>query len=269
MSAWLSELKKRKKELQYAMEKAVKFLESAPEGKLRSTHCRGYDQFYVVKAEYGRNGKYISKKEIGVLSKYVQKEYAIGFIEEVKEEIAMIDRLLLFEKTNSPEETYKKICEAKRKYVNRLLCDDKSRVEEWLNKEEKRSEYKADELIFRTKNGEFVRSKSEMLLADMYYDLGIPYKYERELILKNKKKKYPDFTLYDIENKRLIYHEHFGMWDNEEYRNANLRKIKEYEENGIYVGKNLIYTFETAQNPIDISVARQNIKELFVVKNGR
>ena len=60
----------------------------------------------------------------------------------------------------------------------------------------------------------------------MYYELGIPYRYDAEIQLKGGIKKYPDFTLFDAKNKREIYHEHFGMLDDDKYRKKNLQKLK-------------------------------------------
>ena len=51
-----------------------------------------------------------------------------------------------------------------------------------------------EQKIFYTKKGEYVRSKSEKILADMFYDLNIPYEYECQLILRNGYEYYPDFT---------------------------------------------------------------------------
>ena len=55
--------------------------------------------------------------------------------------------------------------------------------------------YYPEQKVYPTKKDEMVRSKSEVMLADMYCEMGIPYRYEAELVLKNGKKRYPDFTL--------------------------------------------------------------------------
>ena len=36
----------------------------------------------------------------------------------------------------------------------------------------------------------------------MYYELGIPYRYEAELRLRNGKRKYPDFTLLNTKKEK-------------------------------------------------------------------
>jgi len=43
-----------------------------------------------------------------------------------------------------------------------------------------------------------------------------------------------------------IYWEHEGMMDNPEYAKSAVKKIEAYEKNGIFLGENLILTFETS-----------------------
>ena len=61
----------------------------------------------------------------------------------------------------------------------------------------------------------------------------------------------------------MIYHEHLGLMDNEEYRHANLIKLDEYRRNGIYPGKNLIITYEGDECYINIKEIKQMIQEIF------
>ena len=65
--------------------------------------------------------------------------------------------------------------------------------------------------VYETKKNELVRTKSEMMLADMYYELGIPYRYEAQLLLKNGKKKYPDFTLLKTKITNLLQTKTFSI----------------------------------------------------------
>ena len=49
--------------------------------------------------------------------------------------------------------------------------------------------------------------------------------------------------------------------DDESYVNRNLKKMNVYIKAGIIPGKNLIMTFETAQQPLDVKVVERLIKE--------
>ncbi len=108
-----------------------------------------------------------------------------------------------------------------------------------------------------------VRSKSELLIADMYYELGIPYRYECALKLKNGKVKHPDFTLYHAGRRMVLYHEHLGRLDDEGYRLRNMKKLRQYEESEICLGKNLLVSWEAEKFPFNIQVFRKEIEEIF------
>ena len=97
----------------------------------------------------------------------------------------------------------------------------------------------------------------------MFYALGIPYRYEASVKLKNGKTKYPDFTLLKLPERTEYYHEHLGILDDESYRMSNLIKLNEYAESQIFTGKNLILTFESVNAPLNIKVLRNNVKEIF------
>ena len=79
--------------------------------------------------------------------------------------------------------------------------------------------------------------------------------YERGLFLPvTEKWIYPDFTILNPETREEIYWEHFGMLDEPEYANKAILKLNEYELNGIHLGHQLIATFETSSQPLDISL---------------
>jgi hypothetical protein len=98
----------------------------------------------------------------------------------------------------------------------------------------------------------------------MYYELGIPYRYECALKLPNGKIKYPDFTLLDTKRRRLIYHEHMGLMEEDRYRKDNLSKVNEYRKNGIFIGKNLVLTFEGPGYPFNIADIKKSTEEIFL-----
>ena len=97
----------------------------------------------------------------------------------------------------------------------------------------------------------------------MFYDLGIPYRYEEMVQLKSGKKAYPDFTLLNTKTREEVYFEHFGLLDDEEYRGEALRKLEEYRRSGIFSGRNLMFSYETEGIPLDIKGIREMIKIIF------
>ena len=86
--------------------------------------------------------------------------------------------------------------------------------------------------IHLTRNFDLVMSKSEVIIADLLYDKGIEYIYEKPLTL-SEKTRYPDFTIEDDDTGTMYYWEHCGMLHVQEYRARWERKLAWYREHGI------------------------------------
>lgn len=70
--------------------------------------------------------------------------------------------------------------------------------------------------IYRTLSGDMVRSKSEVIIANILYQTGIPFEYETFLTAPDGSCRLPDFT---IEWRGHTYYwEHLGMLDVDDYR---------------------------------------------------
>lgn len=65
--------------------------------------------------------------------------------------------------------------------------------------------------IHMTLKGHLVRSKSELIIANMLYSAGIDYEYEKEFIWDDGSRLLPDFTIEDVEHDVCFYWEHCGM----------------------------------------------------------
>jgi len=72
-------------------------------------------------------------------------------------------------------------------------------------------------LIHRTTRGELVRSKSEVIIADLLDGFGVPYGYEQPFKGPDGSVRYPDFTVADAETGRTLLVEHLGMLDRPDY----------------------------------------------------
>lgn len=95
--------------------------------------------------------------------------------------------------------------------------------------------------IYLTENGERVRSKSEVIIANQLKENGINYTYEETLTINNINL-HPDFTL--IINNKTYYWEHLGMLSNKKYQTNWERKKQTYKSVGITEDNSLIITTE-------------------------
>lgn len=78
-----------------------------------------------------------------------------------------------------------------------------------------------------------MRSKSEVIIADLLHGLGLPYGYEQPFTGPDGSVRYPDFTIDDAETGRRILIEHLGMMDRPDYVRRWKAKEKWYRDAGV------------------------------------
>ena len=115
-----------------------------------------------------------------------------------------------------------------------------------------------EQLKYKSCKNEYVRSKSEALIAMNLYMEKIAYRYECELKI-GKAVFYPDFTILHPLTGKEIYWEHFGKMDLPEYAKNAVDKLHMYARNGIYPGDRLITTYETMEQPLDTAIVQKLI----------
>ena len=88
-------------------------------------------------------------------------------------------------------------------------------------------------LIHRTTRGELVRSKSEVIIANLLDGLKLPYGYEQPFTAPDGSVRYPDFTIDDGETGRRLLIEHLGMLDRPDYVRRWKAKEEWYRQAGV------------------------------------
>ena len=131
-------------------------------------------------------------------------------------------------------------------------------IQAWTDSPYNKNKNYPEQLIYKTCKDEYVRSKSESLIAMNLYIQKVPYRYECELKLGNITL-YPDFTLRHPSTGKTFYWEHFGKMDLPEYAKNAADKLHMYARNGIYPGDRLITTYETMEQPLDTAIVQKLI----------
>ena len=125
-------------------------------------------------------------------------------------------------------------------------------------------------LIHRTKRGDLVRSKSEVIIANELLAQGVDrYEYEAALLLPDGKMRYPDFTVVDDDTGARYYWEHLGLLHNPDYEARWNRKLEAYrkacilphDEGGGKAGT-LIVTRDDERGGIDAKAIADLINEV-------
>lgn len=106
----------------------------------------------------------------------------------------------------------------------------KSVIGKQIDKAESR--FLENRLIHHTVKGEAVRSKSEVIIANLLYSKEINYSYEKPLTLGDVTK-YPDFSIEDDESGITYYWEHCGLLNDPLYKARWDAKKLWYRENEI------------------------------------
>ena len=234
-----------------------------PEGKLRVANRNGKPQFFRTGMENGSKGVYIPKKNSKLVQQLAQKDYYEQLVKECEAELQAIEKAIAILQKNDPERVYSDLTPARKALVKPLLVSDEEFIRFFEEYKYAGSDYHLEEKKFTTKKGDLVRSKSEAMIADMYYDLGIPYKYEYPLTMQSGTTYHVDFACLRIRDRKVIYHEHLGKMDDPGYVRRNLHKIDEYMKNGIFVGKNLNLTMESDSTPLNMKLLRKSTIEIF------
>jgi ATP-dependent exoDNAse (exonuclease V) alpha subunit len=115
----------------------------------------------------------------------------------------------------------------------------------------------AHHLIHRTEKGHMVRSKSELVIANMLYRMGVEYEYERlfeGINLPGKRR--PDFSFVDPSGDLILW-EHLGMMTRDDYRRDWERKREWYGKNDFSINKNLFTTEDDEYGGLDSTSVRK------------
>ncbi len=267
MEELLKMMKARVTILKKALAKAEKEADKAggwPEGRLRISYGNKRVRFYHVTDTENKTGEYIKKDRKKLAKMLANKDYNARFLKQAGFELSRLETLIPQLENENGDLAYQNLSVYRKNMISPYIMTNELYAKEWLEKKYRSNEYMSEHKVYETRKGDMVRSKSEAIIADILFDLEIPYHYEKPITLRTGEVRYPDFTLLKVRTREEIFLEHFGLWDDEDYRRNSMRKLAEYRNNGIFQGKNLLYTFETADTPLDIKGIKAMFRELFL-----
>lgn len=264
-----SMLKEELYELKEVVAKAKKRLHKVPEGNLRVRNWKGVVEYYYRNTKNGsdnesrENGRYLRKNEMDLACKLAQRDYDLCVIQRAEERIKAVERFLKAYDKTCLKKLHQKTNPYRKVLITPPVLSDEEFVRQWQAVGYKGKPFGEDENIIVTEKGERVRSKSEKIIADKLFALGIPYRYEYPLVLENGVTVYPDFTILRMPMREEVYLEHFGRMDDPEYVEKALYKLSSYEKSGIYQGVTLFVTYETSKRALNVRGLDGLIRNLF------
>lgn len=258
----INELQQKRVYYAQIQKQAAKSLENAPkEGRLRVATNKGTYQYYLVTEQYDTKGKYLTKKNRIIAKQLAQRDYDKAIVSHTNEVISAIDKLLHSIPKISLRDIYCDI-PGKRSIITPYELSDEEYIKQWETVKYTGKGFDEGALEIYTMKGERVRSKSEKIIADMLFQMKIPYRYEYPISLNGYGVVFPDFVLLDVRRRKEIILEHWGMMDNADYCVKAIRKMRLYELNEYYENDNLIFSFETKFNILDTNILERKIKRL-------
>lgn len=241
-------------ELEESILKLQKSLKKAPEGSLW-VHKKGtYTQYGIYLNENNESKlKYLSVKEKKLIQELQQKSYNEKILFVLKKQVSCLRKTLSLLKEESPEVVFNHLSEEKQKLTIPVTLSNEEYAKQWQSKKYEAPGFSENSLLYVTQSGLRVRSKSEIIIADLLQQKKVPFLYESPLELKTfygKKIFHPDFCCLNLRTRQEFYWEHFGMMDDPEYSANAVGKLKIFNENHFKQGKNLIITMESQSNPL-------------------
>lgn len=266
-------IEKAKKEivkLENLMKMIDKFQSHAPQGCLKFQNKGENTYFYQQYMDESKNKwdrKYIKKENISLAKELAQKQYYTA-IKPVLEK--SLNALKSFIKQYQPEEIekiYDNLSPERKNLITPLYDNREERIRKWNEEIYEKNNAYSENLKFETEQGEVVRSKSEVIIANILYQhrKDILYKYERPIsVVVDGRKKiiYPDFTILNIHTGKITYWEHAGRMDDPNYANDFVKKVNTYIANNLLPGKDVVFTYESSANPLEIRVIKKQANNL-------
>lgn len=208
----------------------------------------------------------LGKSDMKLIRALAQQEYEAKVIAASKRS----ERLLsVFAKRIAkcifPEEVYDSLRPDRRALVVKVDSDEEY-ARQWYEKNRRPNlPYKIGTAAYLTENGEYVKSKSELMIANRLKARGILYVYETEIHVNDgTKTRKPDFMVLNKRNRKVYFWEHLGMMDVASYVADTVLKFREYEGNGILLGRDLIVTMENKDLPLDIHIIDDMINAFLI-----
>lgn len=229
-----------------------------PRGELLSCRNGKYTKWYI---SFGCKKEYLAKGNRKIAQELAKKKYLSHKLTELKQELAALNTYLSNLENIQSQSTF---LSNNPQYIE-LLPDAYTKhfgnYEAWSLESYTANEKHPEGLIHMCKTGKYLRSKSEVIIANALFEQRIPFRYESVLELGDVTL-YPDFTIIDSTTEKVFYWEHFGMMDDETYVHSWSQKMRIYIQNGIIPGVQLICTYETKDHPIN-SIQVQKIIDNF------
>ncbi len=240
------------------VEKRQRAYKSLEPGSLRVTKSNGCSQFLLKQP--GKDKEiYIPTFEKNKIHMLAQRDYDRKAHRTLLSMNNRLNKFIAGYDTDALDNIYESMCDARKELVIPVAPTEAMFIEQWLEEHKGNVNTYGEATEFKTRRGEYVRSKSEKIIADYLLENGIPYQYEPRYEVVGSRSVFPDFVILNVRKRKTIYWEHLGRVGDIGYATRNFNKLMDYEEQGLILGDNLIITLETLERQLDIRLVEEKV----------
>jgi len=252
----------------------IKELKSLPKGKLIGYLNNGKYQYYHSETA---NGKYVRHgigKDRYLKRQLARKEYLTKVLPIIESNLNVLSSALVSYKTITPEYIIDKMSAIYKSLPKEYFIDKLSlhgfyqskqidpkiadKLQNWMDAPFDQSTYKPEEKIHTTSRDLKVRTKSELIIAEILYMYNIAFRYEQRLYI-NGRRFAPDFKIL-LPDGSIFYWEHVGLTNDKWYMHDHYDKLKHYQYKDIVPWKNLILTYDNELGDLNTQIIHSEIK---------
>ena len=260
MNTLLDTLDCREKSLDYVIGKINRSRKKIPEGRIRICSSHGRTQYYLLKDSSDKVGEYIKHKDLDKVLTIAQNEYNQRVLKAAAFEKKCIRKFRKDIQGNQMEDLYDKIGKHRQRLITPVSLSDEEYVKKWLSVEYDGQVFINSNPNYYSRKGERMRSKSEVIIADLLDKYNVPYLYEFPVELVDIGTVHTDFRTLNVRKRKVILWEHYGMMDDYDYRDDKMVEIEKYNMSGYFTGENFIYTMETSKKRLNVQYVEMLIK---------
>ena len=248
--------------LEKALRYTEKVVESAPDGRVVIRNKNGHPYLTsIIENNNGLRKEKCVKPDSEYAKAAINALYCKKLQSVLRKELSCLQR---FDSQYNPEEKYQiyyNFPPELQKLIRPIFKDKAMLRAEWQGASFESNSYPIDQShTLLTNRGESVRSKSEVIIANVLDQMGLAYKYEC-MYQFGSWQTAPDFTVFNERDGLLYYIEYFGMMDDAEYQRDALKKISRYQQTPD--ANRFIYIFESKDAPMNMKAIENLLRVYF------
>lgn len=253
------------------LEKLISYIEKHPVMKQKCSLliCRTANRVNLYKVSEEGKREYLGKDKQDEIRTLAKKAHYTRMLSAARKEREQIRRCI---KTLSSDagitdidDVYPSLNKVIRRTEGPFTITDDGYVSKWLKERNYLRNNRQINGQNKTLKGEYVKSKSEVIIADRLTYYGIPYVYEvataTDVFVDMM---YPDFLILNMRTKEEFYWEHLGKMGDPKYAVRNQIKMEQFAQQGIIMGKNLIVSIESGDRPLSTEYVDSVIKQVLL-----